>query len=364
MRLEGKIAIVTGAAQGIGRGIADRFVKEGALVAMIDYKSAAAGLLDRQRFYQGDVSDAQLWKRVVSELLDAHGRIDVLVNNAAIVQYEAVHEVKLESWNRALAVNLTGVMLGMRAVIPGMLAQGGGSIINLSSIWGSVAAPGAASYHASKAGVGHLPLRGGPANRKTLRPALSTWPAMKRRSSPVRSCASTVAILRNDSHIGSGQRFVLRGEGDHADGAAQTPGERPRDRPIEFVSSLGVAGQHVGHPCRVEHEEIDVFDRDRRRSGWPDIHEQPFAERLSCSEEHRGCLSALVEDAHGPVADDVQGVVRVPHRDDRLTGRDRDLLRGPSHDLQDRLRDILEHDDLLERSNRVHGDSSPAGTDA
>jgi NAD(P)-dependent dehydrogenase (short-subunit alcohol dehydrogenase family) len=155
MRLEGKIAIVTGAVQGIGRGIADRFVKEGALVAIVDYKSAST-LLDGQRFFQGDVSDPELWKRVVSELLNAHGRIDVLVNNAAIVQYEAVHEVELERWNRALAVNLTGVMLGMRAVIPGMLVQGGGSIINLSSIWGSVAAPGAASYHASKAGVHHL----------------------------------------------------------------------------------------------------------------------------------------------------------------------------------------------------------------
>ena len=156
MRLKGKIAIVTGAVQGIGRGIADRFVKEGALVAIVDYKSAATALLDGQRSYQGDVSDPELWKRVVSELLNTHGRIDVLVNNAAIVQYEAVHEVDLRSWNRALAVNLTGVMLGMRAVIPGMLAQGGGSIINLSSIWGSVAAPGAASYHASKAGVHHL----------------------------------------------------------------------------------------------------------------------------------------------------------------------------------------------------------------
>jgi hypothetical protein len=88
MRLEGKIAIVTGAVQGMGRGIADRFVKEGALVAIVDYKSAATALLDGQRFYHGDVSDPELWKRVVSELLNAHGRIDVLVNNAAIVQYE------------------------------------------------------------------------------------------------------------------------------------------------------------------------------------------------------------------------------------------------------------------------------------
>jgi hypothetical protein len=95
MRLKCKIVIVTGAAQGIGRGIADRFVKEGALVAIVDYKSAVT-LLDGQRFYQGDVSDPELWKRVVSELLNAHGRIDVLVNNAAIVQYEAVHEVELK----------------------------------------------------------------------------------------------------------------------------------------------------------------------------------------------------------------------------------------------------------------------------
>jgi NAD(P)-dependent dehydrogenase (short-subunit alcohol dehydrogenase family) len=66
MRLEGKIAIVTGGAQGIGRSIADRFVKEGALVAIVDYKSAATALLDSQRFDQGDVSDPELWKRVRS----------------------------------------------------------------------------------------------------------------------------------------------------------------------------------------------------------------------------------------------------------------------------------------------------------
>jgi NAD(P)-dependent dehydrogenase (short-subunit alcohol dehydrogenase family) len=84
------------------------------------------------------------------------GRLHMPINNAAIIQHEAVHEVDLESWNRALAVNLTGVMLGMWALIPGMLARGGGSTINLSSIWGSVAAPGAASYHASKAGAPHL----------------------------------------------------------------------------------------------------------------------------------------------------------------------------------------------------------------
>jgi NAD(P)-dependent dehydrogenase (short-subunit alcohol dehydrogenase family) len=156
MRLKNKISIVTGAAQGIGRGIADRFVKEGALVAVIDYKEPTTKLLNEQQFYQGDVSDPALWTRVTSRLLEEHGHIHALVNSAAIVQYAPVHEVQLEDWNRALAVNLTSVMLGMRAVIPGMLTHGGGSIINLSSIWGSVAAPGAASYHATKAGVAHL----------------------------------------------------------------------------------------------------------------------------------------------------------------------------------------------------------------
>jgi NAD(P)-dependent dehydrogenase (short-subunit alcohol dehydrogenase family) len=156
MRLKDKISIVTGAAQGIGRGIADRFVKEGAFVAVIDYKEPRTKLLDGQQLYQGDVSDPEVWLRITSWLLEEHGRIDILVNNAAIIQHAPVHEVQLEDWNRAIAVNLTSVMLGMRAVIPGMLTHGGGSIINLSSIWGSVAAPGAASYHATKAGVHHL----------------------------------------------------------------------------------------------------------------------------------------------------------------------------------------------------------------
>ena len=156
MRLKDKISIVTGAAQGIGRGIADRFVKEGAFVAVIDYKEPKTTLLDGQQLYQGDVSDAEVWLRITSWLLEKHGRIDILVNNAAIVQYAPIHEVRLDDWNRALAVNLTSVMLGMRAVIPGMLTRAWGSIINLSSIWGSVAAPGAASYHATKAGVAHL----------------------------------------------------------------------------------------------------------------------------------------------------------------------------------------------------------------
>ena len=157
MRLENKIAIVTGAAQGIGRGITDRFTNEGAKVALVDYqKDVDVDPAQGQSFYHGDVSDPELWDHLITDLLAEYGRIDVLVNNAGIIHNESVHEVELERWNRALAVNLTGVMLGMRAVIPALREQGGGSIINLSSIWGSVAAGGAASYQATKAGVHHL----------------------------------------------------------------------------------------------------------------------------------------------------------------------------------------------------------------
>jgi NAD(P)-dependent dehydrogenase (short-subunit alcohol dehydrogenase family) len=169
MRLKDSIAIVTGAAQGIGRGIADRFTQEGAKVALVDYqKDVKIDPAQGQSFYHGDVSDPELWTHLVAELLAEYGRIDVLVNNVGIVQYESVHEVELERWNRALAVNLTSVMLGMRAVIPAMREQGRGSIINLSSIWGSVAAPGAASYHATKeAYTTSRRMRRSPTPRKT-----------------------------------------------------------------------------------------------------------------------------------------------------------------------------------------------------
>jgi NAD(P)-dependent dehydrogenase (short-subunit alcohol dehydrogenase family) len=156
MRLQGRTAIVTGGAGGIGRGIADRFVAEGAHVVLVDRNEPPAPLTAGQTFREGDVTDPERWSAVVAEALAAHGQVDVLVNNAGIIDYAAVHELTLEAWDRAVAVNQTGVMLGMRAVIPSMLANGGGSIITISSIWGNVAAAGAASYHATKAAVRNL----------------------------------------------------------------------------------------------------------------------------------------------------------------------------------------------------------------
>lgn len=150
MRLEGKRAIVTGSADGIGRAIADGLSREGARVVLIDVKEPAGRLLEGQIFERMDISNPADWQRVVAGAVERWGGVDVLVNNAAIINYQSVHEIVLDDWNRSIAVNQTGPMLGMREVIPVMQKLGGGSIINVTSSWALVAAPGVAAYHATK----------------------------------------------------------------------------------------------------------------------------------------------------------------------------------------------------------------------
>lgn len=155
-RLEGKVALVTGGAQGIGLAVVEAFVPEGAIVVAGDVKAPATAPSGWSHEHL-DVSSADDWKRVVDAILAAHGRIDVLVNNAGIVAcYEPVHGTDIDSWNRVIAVNLTGSFLGMQAVLPPMRKAGRGSIINFSSIWGNVGVPGAAAYNAAKGGVRNM----------------------------------------------------------------------------------------------------------------------------------------------------------------------------------------------------------------
>lgn len=154
-RMDGKVALVTGAARGMGRECAERLAAEGAAVVATDVIDPENGL-DGVDFKKLDVSDEADWTRVVEDVLASHGRIDVLVNNAGIIAYEDIESVSLEAWNKVIAVNLTGTMLGMQQVIPVMKENGGGSIVNFSSIWGNAAVAGAAGYHASKGAVRNL----------------------------------------------------------------------------------------------------------------------------------------------------------------------------------------------------------------
>ncbi len=160
MRLTGKACLVTGAAVGIGRAIAEAFVREGARVAMAD-RDAQAGEQARQQlashgevvFLSGDVSRAEDARRMVDGAAEAFGRVDVLVNNAGVTLRASVVDTEESDWDHVLAVNLKGVYLCSKYAIPHMIRAGGGSIINIGSIASFIGLPENAAYNASKGGV-------------------------------------------------------------------------------------------------------------------------------------------------------------------------------------------------------------------
>src|SRR5580765_1257256 len=121
-RLQGKVAIVTGAGRGIGRCIAETFAREGAVVIATSqsaHHDFAAGI----EYVQLEVAEEKGWQDLVKHVVAKRGRVDVLVNNAGIVTYHPVCELSLKDWERVIAVNQTGVFLGMREVVPHMLKQ-------------------------------------------------------------------------------------------------------------------------------------------------------------------------------------------------------------------------------------------------
>jgi NAD(P)-dependent dehydrogenase (short-subunit alcohol dehydrogenase family) len=162
-RLAGKVALVTGAARGIGEGIVRSFVREGATVWLTDIDEEGGRALARelgapQYFAKLDVAQESDWS-VVDDLIAAEGRLDILVNNAGITGFEAgpgphdPEHVTIEEWHRVHRVNLDGTFLGCRAAIRAMRPHGTGSIINISSRSGLVGIPGAAAYASSKAAI-------------------------------------------------------------------------------------------------------------------------------------------------------------------------------------------------------------------
>ena len=154
MRLDGKIAIVTGGCRGIGRATAELFASEGATVVVGDVDVSAPFDSARVSAEQLDVTDEDSWERLVAGVIERHGRIDVLMNNAGGVgSYEPIDTIALDDWRRIIDLNQTGTFLGIRAVVPHMRRAGRGSIINVSSIWGLAGAIGVAAYTASKGAV-------------------------------------------------------------------------------------------------------------------------------------------------------------------------------------------------------------------
>ncbi len=157
-RLDGKVAIVTGGSRGLGAAYARAMVREGARVAVADVlddegKLLADELGEAAIFHHLDVTAEAGWSAVVRAVEQAWGPADVLVNNAGIATAGSIESYSLASWNATLAVNLTGVFLGVKAVVPGMKGLGRGSIINVSSVEGLRGSAALHGYVASKFAV-------------------------------------------------------------------------------------------------------------------------------------------------------------------------------------------------------------------
>lgn len=193
-RLDGKIAVVTGASAGIGLAVVQRFRAEGASVIGIDVDGENSGAVgDPQVHRRFDVSELDCWERLAFELETTGTDLDILVNNAGMVgTYDSITDVDIDTWHRVIATNQNGVFYGMRTMIPVLQRKGsGGSVVNVSSIWGLVGASGVAPYQASKGAVTMM----------TKNAALTCAPAKIRVNSVHPGLILTPMIARQDQEI-------------------------------------------------------------------------------------------------------------------------------------------------------------------
>ena len=233
-RLTGKTVLITGGARGQGAAHAERLAREGATVFTCDVLHDEGGALaERLRgesldvTYRGlDVTDATAWQALVAEI----SPVDVLINNAGIIHVSPITEQSREAWDTTLAVNLTGALLGIQAVAPTM-PSGGGSVINIASIFGVVGAPGYAAYCASKAGlialtkVAALELAennirvnvivpGGvstPMNEHELEGGVIPDTPLRRRAHPSEISGAVLFLASDDSTFVTGSELVVDG---------------------------------------------------------------------------------------------------------------------------------------------------------
>ena len=160
-RVDGKIALVTGGANGMGRSHALLLAREGAtlIVTDMDEKGGKAVVEEindnggQARFFRHDVSSVPDWERISQQAKSTFGRVDILVNNAGILVFSAVQDTSNEDFARVFDVNVKSVFYGTKYILHAMKAAGGGSIVNISSIYGLIGAPATAAYQASKGAV-------------------------------------------------------------------------------------------------------------------------------------------------------------------------------------------------------------------
>jgi cyclopentanol dehydrogenase len=153
-RLKGKVTLITGGSRGIGRATAELFAREGATAVISgDVLDAEEGATSSVESVRLDVTKDDQWKRVIDGIVEKHGKIDVLVNNAAICLYEPILETTEAMWDKVLDIDLKSIFFGMREVLPHMIRRKQGSIINLASIWGLAGVPNAHAYQAAKGAI-------------------------------------------------------------------------------------------------------------------------------------------------------------------------------------------------------------------
>jgi 3alpha(or 20beta)-hydroxysteroid dehydrogenase len=233
-RVGDKVAIITGGAQGMGAADARMLVAEGAKVVIADIldepgQALADELGDAARYVHLDVSDEEQWQAAVDATLTAFGKVNVLVNNAGIVQVAPLKSLDVDKWNRVLAVNLTGAMLGIKAVLGPMKEAGGGSIINVSSIEGMRGASWVHSYVASKWGLrgltksAALELASDNIRVNSLHPGFIRTPMTKhfpddmvgaplgRPGKPEEVATFVVFLASDESSFSTGSEFVVDG---------------------------------------------------------------------------------------------------------------------------------------------------------
>ncbi len=157
-RLKNKVALITGAARGMGETDAYLFAEEGASLILTDVDRENLDRVAEKAKAKGsqvlalavDVASEEDWKKVANEADKMFGRVDILVNNAGIVRMEGVEAATKEQWDKIIAVNQTGTWLGIKYIVPLMRKAGGGSIVNINSVYGLIGSGTSVAYHASK----------------------------------------------------------------------------------------------------------------------------------------------------------------------------------------------------------------------